>query len=456
LSDRDRFSYEGIYSTDRLQSPQIKENGEWRTIDWEEALAVLADTLGRANGNKTGLLASPGATLEEAHLLARIAAYLETSNIDHRIGRRDFSAQDTEPVFPWLGCEIAELEQQDAILVVGSNIRHEAPILAHRLRKASLAGAGISFANSTPYEYFFNISAYASGAGLVELLAGIAVAVADGKKLPPEIAALAKGVEASDVQKRIAKSLQDAENSSLLLGNIAFRHSAFAAVRDLAAYIAASTGTKLGFVTAGANTAGAHLAGVLPHREVGGSAREKSGMNAQAMLAADLDALLLLNLEPGADLVDVSEQDFVAALTPYDSESLREAADLLLPIGTFAETSGTYINVAGTWQSFSGIAKPVGEARPAWKVLRVLGNLLEIDGFDYVSSEDVRDEVRKLLGEVSPSNQISKGMTHAAINGEDTPADEIDVPLYSADSVVRRATALQMTPAARRAKGDGV
>jgi NADH-quinone oxidoreductase subunit G len=179
-------------------------------------------------------------------------------------------------------------------------------------------------------------------------------------------------------------------------------------------------------------------------------------MNAQAMLAADLDALLLLNLEPGADLVDVSEQDFVAALTPYDSESLREAADLLLPIGTFAETSGTYINVAGTWQSFSGIAKPVGEARPAWKVLRVLGNLLEIDGFDYVSSEDVRDEVRKLLGEVSPSNQISNGMTHAAINGEDTPADEIDVPLYSADSVVRRATALQMTPAARRAKGDGV
>jgi NADH-quinone oxidoreductase subunit G len=455
LSDRDRFSYEGIYSTDRLQSPQIKENGEWRTIDWEEALAVLADTLGRANGNKTGLLASPGATLEEAHLLARIAAYLETSNIDHRIGRRDFSAQDTDPVFPWLGCEIAELEQQDAILVVGSNIRHEAPILAHRLRKASLAGAEISFANSTPYEYFFNISAYASGAGLVELLAGIAVAVADGKKLPPEIAALAKGVEASDVQKRIAKSLQDAENSSLLLGNIAFRHSAFAAVRDLADYIAASTGTKLGFVTAGANTAGAHLAGVLPHREAGGSAREKSGMNAQAMLAADLDALLLLNLEPGADLVDVSEQDFVAALTPYDSESLREAADLLLPIGTFAETSGTYINVAGTWQSFSGIAKPVGEARPAWKVLRVLGNLLEIDGFDYVSSEDVRDEVRKLLGEVSPSNQISKGMTHAAINGEDTPADEIDVPLYSADSVVRRATALQMTPAARRAKGDG-
>lgn len=455
LSDRDRFSYEGIYSADRLQQPAIKENGEWRTLDWEDALAKLAESLGRGSGEQTGFLASPSATLEEAHLLSRLATHLQTSNIDHRIWRRDFSSQTFDPLLPWLGCEIAALEKQDAVLVVGSNIRHEAPILAHRLRKAALSGADISFANSKRYELFFNVAEYADGAGLVELLAGIAIASVDGKKLPKTIAALGKDVEPSDQQMRIAKSLSEAGDGAVLLGNIAIRHSAYAAVRDLADFIAATTGTKLGFITPGANAAGAHLAGVLPHRGSGGTPREDVGLDAQAMLSANLDVLVLLNLEPGADLPDVSGPKFVAALTPFDSDSLRESADLLLPIGTFAETSGTFVNVAGTWQSFAGVAKPVGEARPAWKVLRVLGNLLEADGFDYVSSEEVREELREAVQEISPNNNISPDTTHAVVNGADAPAEEIDVPLYSVDAVVRRATALQMTAAARRAKSDG-
>ncbi len=456
LSDRDRFSYEGIYSSDRLQQPAVKENGEWRSIDWEEALGILADSLGRADSEKVGLLASPSSTLEEAHLLARLATHLGTANLDHRVGQRDFSGQDADPVFPWLGCSIAELEEQDAVLVAGSNIRHEAPILAHRLRKAALRGASINFANSARYEYFFDVSDYADGAGLVELLAGIAVAAAGSKKLPAGIAALTEGIKAGDAQKGIAKSLQDGTSSSVLLGNIAMRHRAFSAVRDLAAFIADATGAKLGFVTAGANTAGAHLAGVLPHRAAGGVAREKSGLDASAMLSAELDALLLLNLEPGADLPEIAEQNFVAALTPYDSASLREVADLLLPVGTFAETSGTYVNVAGTWQSFAGVAKPVGDARPAWKVLRVLGNLLDADGFEYVSSEDVREELRKQVGDPSPSNEVTTSMTHTRVNGEDAMTDEVDVPLYAVDAVVRRAAALQMTPEAKRVKSDTV
>ena len=454
LSDRDRFSYEGIYSADRLQQPAIRENGEWRSIEWEEALAKLAEVLGRAAGDEIGMLASPSATLEEAYLLSRLADHLDTANIDHRVGRRDFSGQDSDPILPWLGCSIAALEEQDAVLVAGSNLRHEAPILAHRLRKAALRGAKISFANSAQYDYFFDVADYATGTGLVELLAGVAVAAADGKKLPASIAEIGKGVKATDEQQRIAKSLQDADDASLLLGNIAIRHSAYTAVRDLAAYIAATTGAKLGFVTAGANTAGAHLAGVLPHREAGGAARQTTGLDAQAMQSAKLDALVLLNLEPGADLLDIAEQDFVAALTPYDSESLRESADLLLPVGTFAETSGTYINVAGTWQSFTGVAKPIGEARPAWKVLRVLGNLLEADSFDYVSSEEILAEVRQSYGSCKPDNEITSGTKHAKANGADSPGDEIDVPIYSVDAVVRRATALQMTPAANCSRND--
>ena len=452
LSDRDRFSYEGIYSADRLQRPQIRENGKWRDLDWEDALAKVAEVLAAAKGKQIGFLASPSSTLEEAHLLARLAGHLETSNIDHRIGRRDFSDQDNDPIYPWLGCDIAALEDQGAILVVGSNIRHEAPILAHRLRKASLRGAKISFANSSRYEYFFDVNSYVDGSGLVELLAGIAVATG-GKKLPATISALCKGVKPSDEQKRVAAALAEADEAVVLLGNLAARHGAFAALRDLSAYISTQTGAKLGFLSAGANSAGAHLAGVLPHRGLGGEPRASKGLGAAEMLENKLDALLLLNLEPGADLESDGKQGFVIALTPFDSEALRESVDLLLPVGTFAESSGTYVNVAGTWQSFAGVASPVGEARPAWKVLRVLGNLLDASGFDYVTSEDVRDEIAKELGEFVPNNEINSSAIHAMPNGADAPGSQIDIPLYSVDGLVRRSAALQMTPEAKRDKG---
>ncbi len=449
LSDRDRFSYEGIYSADRLQRPQIRENGEWRDLDWEDALAKAAEVLGAANGDQIGFLASPSSTLEEAHLLAQLATHLETSNIDHRVWRRDFSDQDNDPVYPWLGCDIAALEQQGAILVAGSNIRHEAPILAHRLRKASLRGANISFANSSRYEYFFNVDTYLDGAGLLNLLAGVAVATG-GRKLPATISELCKDIKPSDEQKRVAAALAEADDSVVLLGNIAARHGAFAAIRDLCAYISTETGAKLGFLSDGSNAAGAHLAGVLPHRGLGGESRASAGLDAAAMLESKLDALLLLNLEPGTDLPAIGTQDFVIALTSFDSEALRESADLLLPIGTFAESSGTYVNVAGTWQSFAGVATPVGEARPAWKVLRVLGNLLDANGFDYVTSEDVRDEIAGQLGDVQSNNQINSSVMHSAPNGADAVESEIDIPLYAADGLVRRSAALQMTPEAKR------
>jgi NADH-quinone oxidoreductase subunit G len=457
LSDRDRFSYEAIYSAERLRKPQLRENGEWREIEWQDALDRVATTLQSASADKIGFLASPSATLEEAHLLARLAEHLKTDNIDHRIGRRDFSGEDDDPLFPWLGCDIAALEKQDAIFVVGSNIRHEAPILAHRLRKASLAGAKVSFASSRRHEYFFAVDSYIDGAGLIELLAGVALAAAGGAKLPATVSALCNGVKASAEQAKIAAALHAGEQSLVLLGNIAGGHTAYAALRALAACIAEMTGAKLGNLSAGSNAAGAHLAGVLPHRLRGGEARAKSGLNANAMLNAELDAVVLLNLEPDADLLAIEDatgkltrQKCVVALSAFDSASLRESADIILPVGTFAETSGTYVNVAGTWQSFPGVASPVGEARPAWKVLRVLGNLLDAAEFDYVSSEDVRDEIAEQLGDINSDNAHSASAVHAAVNGADAPQAEIDVALYSVDGLVRRAAALQMTPEARR------
>ncbi len=426
IADRDRFSYEGIYSPDRLTRPRIKESGEWRDLEWEDALEFAADTLKGAS--ELGLIASPSSTVEEGHLLARLAQHLGTANLDHRVERRDFSDQENDPSFPWLGCDIADIEKQDAIVVIGSNIRQEAPILAHRIRKAALAGASVNFVSSRKHEYFFDIDNYVSGAGLVELLSG--------SEIDP-----------------IVDTLTKAENALVVLGNIAGRHRAFSAVRSLAAGIAARTGAKFGTLSPGANSAGLSLAGVLPQRG--------NGLHAGAMLDKSLDAVLLLNVEPDSDLhaVDdavskLAKQEFVVALTPFVSDALLEAADLLLPIGTFAETSGTFVNVEGTWQSFGGVANPVGESRPAWKVLRVLGNLVGAEGFDYVTSEDVLAECRDAVGKVSPES-FSGAAGSQPRAGADDPADEIDTPLYSVDGLVRRATALQLTPEARRAAGEG-
>jgi NADH-quinone oxidoreductase subunit G len=426
LADRDRYSYEGIYSSDRLQSPMIKEGGEWREIDWEEALNTAAERLKEADADKVGMLSSPSATVEEGHLLSRLAKHLGTKNIDHRIERRDFSDEKNDPVYPWLGCDIADIENFDAIFVIGSNLRQETPIIAHRVRKAALAGASVCFASSEEHEYFLDVDKYLSGAGLAELLSGDAIDI-------------------------VVDKLKNADKALVLLGNIAGRHEAFSTVRALAAGIASSTNATLGTLSPGANSAGLSLAGVLPG---------DGGLNSASMLNSSLDTVVLLGIEPDEDLLSsgnatekLGQQGFVIAMTAFDSEALRESADLLLPIGTFAETSGTFVNIAGTWQSFAGVANPVGESRPAWKVLRVLGNLVEAEGFDYLTSEDIRDEIAATLGDVEPA--VYSGKTKPAkLNGEDAPEAEIDVPIYSVDGLVRRATALQLTVAARTVAGE--
>ncbi|MGI9235139.1 MAG: NADH-quinone oxidoreductase subunit NuoG [Woeseiaceae bacterium] len=458
LSDRDRFSYEAIYSDQRLTSPRLKENGVWRDIGWEDALAAAADVLKQADAEKIGLIASPAVTVEEGHLLAQLADHLGTSNIDHRISRRDVSDQDDDPIYPSLGCTIADIESQGAILVAGSNVRAEAPIIAHRLRKAALAGADISFVNSTEFEYYFDIANHLTGEGLVQSLAGIAVAASGRKSLPDTVAEICDGVKASKEHRAIASSLRKAEGGLVLLGNIAGRHAAYTAVRALASCIADFTGATFGGLSEGPNTAGAHLAGVLPHRTQGGENRESVGLDVAAMLSESMDALVIVNVEPEVDIHATSDavgkisgQQYVVALTPFVSDGLLESADLLLPTGTFAETSGTYVNIEGNWQSFSGIASPVGESRPTWKVLRVLANLVDAPGFEYVTSEEVRQEFAEQLGEVSTSNAYEGSGTIAKPSGDDLSANDIDVPLYSIDAMVRRAFALQQTDEARRA-----
>ena len=460
LSDRDRFSYEGIYSSDRLLKPRIKVNGEWRDIGWQDALQKLAESLESADAGRIGMLISPSATVEENHLLTRIADHLKTTNIDHRIRRQDFADQKSDPLFPWLGCNIADIENADVILVAGSNLRSEAPIIAHRVRKAALRGSQVCFANGSVYNYQFDIAAYSSEMDLVELLAGVTVAAAEGT-LPKAVKSLCKGVKATAEQQKIAEVLKQSENGQVLTGVLAERHPHSSAVRALAATIADLTGCRLGALSGGANSAGAYLAGVLPHRERGGAERSKGGRTAADMLTESSDAVLLFGLEPDFDFADnsdavehLSQQKFVAAFTPYKTYALETCADLLLPIGTFAETSGTFVNCEGRWQSFAGVANPVGEARPGWKVLRVLANLLDVADSDYQTSLEILDELKKLLGEIAPDNSARHENALAKAKSHGDAVDGIDVPIYQVDSIVRRAVALQLTPAARRSRGE--
>jgi NADH-quinone oxidoreductase subunit G len=457
ISDRDRFSYEGIYSSERLMSPRVRRAGKWQDISWEDALRELAEKLQMVQPEGIGILASPGSTVEESHLLARLAQHLKTSNIDHRLRRTDFSDEAHDLLFPWLGTDIAGLEQCDAVLLAGAELRKDAPILAHRVRKAALRGARIASADSVPSEYHFDLAVDMHGKDLVELLSGLAVASSEGKSLPKSVSQLCKGVKPTAEQSSAARILADASNGLLLLGHNASRHPAAASVRALAAAIAELTGCKMGFVSEGANSAGAHLAGVLPHRAAGGKERAVKGKNVVDMLDDGLDTLILFGLEPDRDIIGedvvsrLSSTGFVAAISSYDSEVLRQTADMLLPLGTFAETSGTFVNCEGRWQSFGGISNPVGESRPGWKILRVLGNLLDTPEFDYQTSEEIRDELRSLLGEYSLESEYRAASTLAAYKANLRANGHAIVPMYGVDPVVRRARALQLTPEARRA-----
>ncbi|HXY76835.1 MAG TPA: NADH-quinone oxidoreductase subunit NuoG, partial [Steroidobacteraceae bacterium] len=411
IADRDRFSYEGIYSPERLLAPLMRRGADWVATDWQNALALLAEGL-KSRAPDLGVLMSPSCTIEEHYLAQRIARGLNCHNIDHRLRQRDFRDESADPPFPGLGMPIADVDRLGALLVIGSNLRREAPLLAHRVRKAARAGAHVAFLNPVRFPYLFPVRFYLAAepeewtAELAAILA--AAAAAAGKSVPAHLAAAAKAARVTDAHRALAQVLLTAERRAVWVGALSARHAAFADLRALGAALADITGATFGRITEGANAAGAYLAGAVPHREPGGRPAEHPGLAVHHMLRRALRAYVLVGgVEPSADtlypeaLRTLGKSEFVVALTPFVSEELKSVAHLMLPIGTFAESSGTYVNGEGLWQSQSGAALPVGEARPLWKVLRVLGNLLNLEAFDYESSEEVLGEVGKACEGVS-------------------------------------------------------
>ncbi|HEX5163067.1 MAG TPA: NADH-quinone oxidoreductase subunit NuoG [Steroidobacteraceae bacterium] len=450
IADRDRYSYEGVYSADRLGAPMVREGGEWKTVTWEVALETAAKGL-KAAGAELNTLTSSSATIEELYLLSRLTRSLGSANIDHRLRQLDFRDQDADPAAPGLGgLAIAAIDQLDALLVVGSNLRREAPVLAHRVRKAAKRGAKVTFVNPARFDYLFPVAGYLESPPAKQAgdLAAILAAVLDGAAAPKHLASLVSAAQVNTAHRTIATALKSGEKRAVWLGALALRHPAYADLRSLAAGIAAASGATLGTLAEGGNAAGAYLAGAVPHRDAAGLKPGVMGKSARDMLASPHKAYLLFGgAEPWADglgaeaVRTLAAAPFVVAATPYADDTLKSVAHVLLPIATFAETSGTYVNLEGLWQSFAGAARPLGEARPGWKVLRVLGNLAGVAQFDYQSSQEVREELRLRCGDIAAASY--QGSHEVKAGSQD--ARVIDVPMYAIDAVLRRAPSLQRT-----------
>ncbi len=460
IADRDRFSYRGVYAESRLPRPMVRDAaGEWRETDWESALRHAVTGLRALKPSRLGMLASPASTLEELYLFRRLAEGLGCANLDHRLAQGDFRDQAQAPMAPALGMAPAAVEQLGAALVIGSDLRAEVPLLHLRLRKAAQAGAVISAINARDYDYRFPLATDIRSGDLAASLAALAQAVSElaGKPVPRHLQAAVQGVSVEQEHIAVARSLLDAGSALVLLGNQVQHRVDGALVRALADCIATATGAVCGRLDVGGNSAGAWLAGVLPHRTPGGRAQTPAGLDARRMLTEPQDGYVLLNVEPeldstlGSEVLEPLSQAFVVCLTPFASDAMRRYADVLLPLGSFLETSGTYVNLTGQWQSHAGAARPFGESRPGWKVLRVLGNLLDLPGFDWNTADAVATELRQRLNAVEAAERAAPEMLegHAQDEGLRRLAS---LPIYAVDSLVRRAAPLQATVQAQEAR----
>ena len=450
LSDKDRFSYEALNSDERLSAPMIKQGGEWQRVDWQSALEFVATGLrGIAKdhgGASIGMLASPHSTLEELYLLQKLARGLESENVDFRLRQVDFRADGKRAGAPWLGMPIAGVKDLNRLLVIGSFLRKDAPLLAQRVRQAAKKGLQVSAIGPNAEDWLLPVKhrALVAPSSMVATLAQVLAALVAEKGLEPSPALAGKLPEhIEDEARAIALSLASGRQVAVWLGNLAVQHGRGSELQTLAQEIARLTGGSFGFIGEAANSVGGYLAGAIPGAD---------GLNAAAMIEQARKAYVVMGAEPAFDFANPSATtaamqtaQLVVGLTAFDSASLRGVADVMLPIAPFSETSGTYVNCEGRAQSFVAVARPQGETRPAWKVLRVLGNLLALDGFSQSDSEAVRDEILS-ADFASQLNNGVEGVVVSTATASSAALERVtDVPIHFADPLVRRAEALQKT-----------
>ena len=447
IADRDRFSYEALNSESRLTQPMIKQGGAWQAVDWNTALAYVADGLKRVKAEfgaaGIGAIGHASSTSEELHLLAKLVRGLGSESVDHRTRSADFGNVAPAGHARWLGMPVAALSQLDRVFVIGSFLRKDHPLMAQRLRQAARRGARVMSLHAVHDDWAMPVAATltAAPAAWPAQLAEVAAAVAQARGVPAP-----QPAEPGPHAQAVADAMLAGERRAILLGNAAAQHPQASQLLALAQWIGQHTGASVGYLGEHGNGVGAQLVGALPG---------PGGLHAGQMLAQPMKALLLLNTEPVLDSADaaaarqaLAESGLVVALTPF-KDAASDVADVMLPIAPFTETAGTFVNAEGRAQSFHGVVKPLGETRPAWKVLRVLGNLLGLAGFEYETSEEVRAEA---LGDLATlaSRLDNRAASPAVVPAAGAGLQRVsDVPIYAVDSLVRRAPSLQLTADAR-------
>ncbi|MBS1189405.1 MAG: dehydrogenase subunit [Rhodocyclaceae bacterium] len=450
ISDRDRFSYQALNSEERLTKPMVKQGGEWREVDWNVALDYVAHGLKDISRNHGGdalaALASPNATLEELHLLGKVMKGVGSGNVDFRPRRADFAADGKCAGAPWLGLRIADIKDLDAALVVGSFLRKDHPLLAQRLRQAAKKFTKVSLLSVSDDDQLINLHAKLAVAPnqLALALAAVVKAVAEikGAAVPAGL----EGVAVCEASRKMAQSLAEGEKKAVFLGNAAAQSPFAAQLHTLALELGKLTGATVGFLGEGANAVGGYLTAAVPN-----------GANARQMFEQPRQGYVLMGVEPEFDCYNpqlvigaLKQAKLVVFMSAFKHAPALEYADVMLPIAPFTETAGTFVNTEGRAQRFNGVVKSLGDARPGWKVLRVLGNVLNLDGFAYESSEQVRDEVVSKDAEFVAG--LDNGLNGVAVSlpaaGEGLQRIA-DVPVNFADPIVRRAAALQQTADAK-------
>jgi NADH-quinone oxidoreductase subunit G len=453
IADRDRYSYEALNGTDRLTQPMLKQGGVWKEVDWQTALEYVANGLKSIQADhgagSIGALVSPHSTVEELYLASALVRGLGSDNIDYRLRNAEFAAPEG---VRWLGTSIASLSQLQRVLVVGSNLRKDHPLFAQRIRQAARRGCQVSAINAVEYDWALPVAQALVQApdAWLQALGAVAAVIAQEKG----IAAPAGATAGDATAKAIALSLLGGERKAILLGNAAAHHAQASQLLAMAQWLAQQTGATVGYLTEAANSVGAQWVGAMPGAQ---------GQNAAQMLAGGLKAVLLLNTEPVYDsaagqaaVAALSGAEMVVTFSPFKAN--MEFSDVLLPIAPFTETSGSFVNAEGRLQSFHAVVKPLGETRPAWKVLRVLANLLGVAGFDFESSQDVLARAANTpvgTTPVVPAEVLSNATRTVPSVSALVAAAPVAASIYQLDSLVRRAPALQLTTDARKAS-EGV
>ncbi len=458
ISDRDRFSYTSVQARQRLEQPMLRDQGELKPVDWETALNAAVNMLSEAAGD-IATLVSPQSTLEELYLAQKLTRCLGSDNIDHRLIQVDFSSQDRDPIMPWLGRSLQSVETLDAALIVAGNLRYEQPMLSHRLRKAVLNNsARVSSIGHLGLQYNFNLQTELVGSAeqLICNLAAVAVALTDtsDNTLSAHLVKIVDGCEPTDQHRAIARSLADADNAAVIVGVQALSNPQLSLLREICEAITDGCGATLGYLSVSANSAGACLAGATPHRTAAGVALDKAGEHAGDILSSSHKVLLNFALNPLLDTHSVSRlsdnNESIIAFSCFDNDFIQQQADLVLPLASTLETSGSFVNVEGLWQSFKGCVRARGESRQGWKILTALGQLLKPGEFEYEDSVAVKNELRALCSDVALSNLCGIETSAKGLPRSKGSIQKVGItPIYASDDMTRQSAALQATPLMR-------